>query len=46
LRKSAERTVAGLLAALDAGADIFNPAQCANYFNASGYDPAIEINST
>ena len=45
LRKIAERTVAGLLAALDACEDIFKPAHCANYFLACGYDPAIEINS-
>jgi len=38
LRKLAERTVAGLLIALDACADIFKPAECANYFGACGYD--------
>ena len=38
LRKLAERTVAGLLIVLDACADIFQPAECANYFKASGYD--------
>jgi transposase len=38
LRKLAERTVAGLLAALDACDDIFKPAECANYFRACGYD--------
>src|SRR5208337_2707583 len=38
LRKIAERTVAGLLIALDACADIFKPAECANYFRACGYD--------
>jgi hypothetical protein len=37
-RKIAERTVAGLLSALDACADIFNPAECINYFEACGYD--------
>ena len=31
LRKIAERTVAGLMIALDARADIFNPAECLNY---------------
>src|SRR5271169_2047195 len=31
LRKIAERTVAGLLIALDACADIFQPAECENY---------------
>ena len=46
LRKIAERTVAGLLAALDACADIFKPVECANYFLACGYDTNIEINST
>ena len=46
LRKLAERTIAGLLAALDACADIFKPAECANYFRACGYEPANEINST
>jgi len=38
LRKIAERTVAGLLIALDACADIFKPAECVNYFEACGYD--------
>ncbi len=38
LRKIAERTVAGLLIALDACSDIFKPAECANYFKACGYD--------
>ena len=38
LRKIAERTVAGLLIALDACADIFQPAECENYFKACGYD--------
>ena len=38
LRKIAERTVAGLLIALDTCADIFKPAECANYFEACGYD--------
>jgi len=46
LRKIAERTVAGLLDALDACASIFRPIECANYFLACGYDPAYEINST
>jgi hypothetical protein len=31
-------TVAGLLIALDACADIFKPTECANYFTACGYD--------
>ena len=38
LRKIAERTVAGLMRALEACAEIFKPAECANYFTASGYD--------
>ena len=45
LRKIAERTVAGLMAALDACADIFKPAECANYFRACGYEPDIELSS-
>ena len=46
LRKMAERTVAGLLAALDACADIFKAAECENYFRACGYEPDGEVNST
>jgi transposase len=38
LRKIAARTVAGMMNALDACADIFKPAECANYFKACGYD--------
>lgn len=38
LRKIAERTVAGLMRALQACADIFEPAECENYFTACGYD--------
>jgi len=38
LRKIAERTVAGLIRALETCADIFKPAECANYFQACGYD--------
>ena len=38
LRKIAERTVAGLMRALEACADIFKPAECTNYFAACGYD--------
>ena len=38
LRKIAERTVAGLMRALEACADIFKPAECENYFSACGYD--------
>jgi transposase len=38
LRKIAERTVAGLIGALQACADIFMPPECMNYFAACGYD--------
>ena len=38
LRKIAERTVAGLVRALEACTDIFKPAECTNYFGACGYD--------
>jgi len=38
LRKIAERTVAGLMRALQACADIFKSAECTNYFAACGYD--------
>jgi transposase len=38
LRKIAERTVTGLMRALETCADIFKPAECKNYFNACGYD--------
>ena len=34
----AERTVAGLLIALDACADLFKPTECVNYFRTCGYD--------
>ena len=39
LRKIAERTVGGLMRALETCADIFKPTECANYFTACGYDP-------
>jgi transposase len=39
LRKIAERTVGGLIRALETCADIFKPVECANYFAACGYDP-------
>ena len=39
-RKIAERTVAGLMRALEACADIFKPAESENYFTACGYDTA------
>jgi transposase len=38
LRKIAERSVAGLMNALEACAEIFNPVECVNYFKACGYD--------
>ena len=40
LRKIAERSVAGLMRALENCADIFRPTECANYFVACGYDTA------
>ena len=39
LRKAAERTVEGLWAAIGRLLDAFTPAECANYFEAAGYDP-------
>ena len=38
LRKIAERTVAGLMRALEACADIFKSVECTNYCAACGYD--------
>ena len=38
LRKIAERTVAGLINALETCAEIFKPTECMNYFRACGYD--------
>ena len=38
LRKIAERSVAGLMRALEACANIFKSAECENYFKACGYD--------
>jgi transposase len=38
LRKIAERTVAGLINALETCAEIFKPVECVNYFRACGYD--------
>ncbi len=38
LHKIAERTVAGLLIAFGACADIFKSTECVNYFKACGYD--------
>ncbi len=40
LRKLAERAVAGLIAILEACADLYKPDECENYFGACGYDPA------
>ena len=38
LRKIAERSVLGLMNALETCAKIFKPSECANYFNVCGYD--------
>jgi transposase len=38
LRKNAERTVEGLLAAIGRLVDVFTPEECSNYFAAAGYD--------
>jgi transposase len=38
LRKAAERTVEGLWQALGRLIDLFPPDECANYFEAAGYD--------
>jgi transposase len=38
LRKAAERTVAGLWAAIGRFVDTFTPQECVNYFAAAGYD--------
>lgn len=40
LRKIAERSVPALLRTLESCADIFKPAECANYFTACGYEPS------
>jgi transposase len=40
LRKAAERTVAGLWAAIGRIVDTFTPAECAAYFANAGYDAA------
>ena len=39
LRKAAERTVKGLWTAIGRLLDSFTPAECANYFEAAGYNP-------
>jgi transposase len=38
LRKIAQRSVVGLINALETCADIFKPAECTNYFKGCGYD--------
>jgi len=45
LRKIAERTVAGLIEALEICASVFMPAECKNYFIACGYDHTYEFSS-
>jgi transposase len=39
LRKAGERTVNGLWGLIGRLVDIFQPAECANYFSSCGYDP-------
>lgn len=39
LRKISERTVSGLWNRIGSLVEIFQPAECANYFTACGYDP-------
>jgi len=39
LRKTAERTVAGIWDLIGKLVDIFQTAECANYFSSCGYDP-------
>ena len=38
LRKISERTIAGLMNALETCAHIFKPVECVNYFKVCGYD--------
>ncbi len=38
LRKISERTIAGLINALETCAPIFKPVECMNHFQACGYD--------
>ena len=38
LRKAAQRTVEGLWTTIGQLIDTFNPEECANYFNAAGFD--------
>ena len=40
LRKAAARTVNALENAIAEAIDTYTPTECANYFNAAGYDPA------
>jgi hypothetical protein len=39
LRKAAERSIDGLWKTIGCGIDQFTPAECANYFTATGYGP-------
>jgi transposase len=39
LRKAGERTVSGLWDLIGQLVDLFEPAECANYFSSCGYDP-------
>ncbi len=39
LRKAGERTVSGLWDLIGRLVDIFQPAECANYFRSCGYEP-------
>jgi len=43
LRKLAERTVVGLIAAPERCADLFKPDECENYFEACDFDPAESL---
>ena len=45
LRKIAERTVGGLMRALETCAQIVKPAECENYFTACGYDTVRSENA-
>jgi len=39
LRKAGERTVSGLWELIGQLVDLFEPAECVNYFSSCGYDP-------
>ena len=39
LRTAAERTIEGLWSAIERCLDLFKPRECANYFEAAGYEP-------